>query len=139
MPLLRANPPALAQWRQALGLENGPDRIETTQVITPNTESSLLEPQDQDELDMATLPPNRRARRAVPPFRGLRLQTLSYVEYVTGEKELYDLKADPYELQNLAAKADPHLLALLSARVKALATCKAATCRPAEDAQVNFP
>jgi len=28
----------------------------------------------------------------------------TYVEYITGEKELYDLTADPYQLKNLAGK-----------------------------------
>jgi hypothetical protein len=27
-----------------------------------------------------------------------------YVQYATGEEELYDLDADPYELQNVASK-----------------------------------
>lgn len=139
VPLLRANPPALNEWRQAFSLENGFDQIVNTKVITPNTESSLLEPQDQDEIDMSALPGPQRAKRAVPPFRGVRLQNLSYVEYVTGEKELYDLRTDPYQLQNLAAKANPHLLMLLAARVKALAICKGATCRTAEDAPFKFP
>jgi arylsulfatase A-like enzyme len=35
-------------------------------------------------------------------FTGLRTGRYTYVEYATGEKELYDLSADPYQLQNLA-------------------------------------
>ncbi|MCL4487128.1 MAG: hypothetical protein M1570_03240, partial [Chloroflexi bacterium] len=80
---------------------------------------------------------NKKNTLAVPAFRGVRLQTLSYVEYVTGEKELYDLKADPYELQNLAATADPKLLLQLAARVQQLSTCKGAACRAAEDAPLT--
>jgi arylsulfatase A-like enzyme len=35
-------------------------------------------------------------------FTGLRTSRYKYVEYATGERELYDLQNDPYELQNLA-------------------------------------
>lgn len=38
----------------------------------------------------------------VPPFWGVRTTQYKYVEYETGERELYDLFADPYELHNHA-------------------------------------
>lgn len=38
---------------------------------------------------------------SVPPFCGVRTDTYKLVRYATGEEELYDLAADPYELQNL--------------------------------------
>ena len=142
VPLMRDNPPPLSQWRQAFALENGPDRITETGVTatpTPDTEQQLLEPQDQDEKDTASLPPARQRIRSVPPFRGIRLQTWSYVEYITGEVELYDLETDPYELQNLASTADPKWLAQLAARVRELATCKASSCQTAEDAPLSPP
>ena len=37
-----------------------------------------------------------------PRFTGLRTPTYLYVEYRTGEVELYDVRTDPYELRNLA-------------------------------------
>jgi arylsulfatase A-like enzyme len=37
-----------------------------------------------------------------PPYCVLRRPALKYVQYATGEEELYDLAADPYELDNLA-------------------------------------
>ncbi|MBT3339001.1 MAG: sulfatase [Anaerolineae bacterium] len=40
----------------------------------------------------------------VPEFYAIRSTTWKYVEYITGEKELYDLVNDPYELNNLANK-----------------------------------
>ena len=40
----------------------------------------------------------------VPPYVGYRTKEWKYVEYETGEKELYDLKADPYEMENLIRK-----------------------------------
>ena len=140
--LLRDNPPALNQWRQAFSLEWGPDPLNdlsATPTPAPETDPGLLEPPDQDEADATALPAAQKANLAIPYFRGVRLQTLSYVEYRTGEIELYDIKNDPYELTNLAPSADPKLLTELAARVKELATCKAATCRTAEDAPFNLP
>ena len=40
--------------------------------------------------------------RSIPPFVGVVTDQYKYVEYATGEKELYDLAADPYELVNRA-------------------------------------
>ena len=51
-----------------------------------------------------------------------------------GEKELYDNVADPYQLRNIAATADPALLAKLTRRTAALAACKDGSCRTLEDA-----
>ncbi len=36
----------------------------------------------------------------IPTFYGIRTETWKYVEYDTGEKELYDLVNDPYEMEN---------------------------------------
>jgi N-acetylglucosamine-6-sulfatase len=142
VPLMRTNPPALNQWRQAFSFEYGIDQIDTaggTETPATETDPGLLEPQDQDESDTAALSPEKQAKINVPPFRGIRLQNLSFVEYKTGEIELYDIKADPFELENLAKQADPKLLKQLSARLVALATCKAATCRTAEDEPFDLP
>jgi arylsulfatase A-like enzyme len=40
----------------------------------------------------------------IPEFDAVRTVDWKYVEYSTGEKELYDLKNDPYELENIADK-----------------------------------
>jgi arylsulfatase A-like enzyme len=40
----------------------------------------------------------------VPPYVGFRTKNWKYVEYETGEKELYNLQADPYEMENLIRK-----------------------------------
>ena len=44
---------------------------------------------------------------APPSYTAVRTETHKYVEYQTGEKELYDLSADPYELESLHESADP--------------------------------
>lgn len=40
----------------------------------------------------------------IPEFYAVRTMEWKYVEYETGDKELFDLAADPYELNNLAGK-----------------------------------
>ena len=39
----------------------------------------------------------------------------TYVEYGTGERELYDLEKDPFQLANQARTADPALLQAFAA------------------------
>jgi hypothetical protein len=40
--------------------------------------------------------------RYIPAYCGVRTANLTYVQYSTGEEELYDLVNDPFELQNEA-------------------------------------
>jgi N-acetylglucosamine-6-sulfatase len=73
----------------------------------------------------------------LPTRRGyhtVRTDTHKYVEYNNGETELYDLRADPYELDNIYESADPSLLEDLKARLEALRDCTGDGCREAEDA-----
>ena len=66
-----------------------------------------------------------RAANGAVPWTALRTTSLHgaglwhYVEYRTGERELYDLRRDPWELQNLAA--DPSLRTLRSSLAQRLA------------------
>jgi arylsulfatase A-like enzyme len=43
--------------------------------------------------------------RGSPTYCAVRNDHFKYVEYITGEEELYDLDQDPYELENVATKA----------------------------------
>jgi N-acetylglucosamine-6-sulfatase len=65
-------------------------------------------------------------------FYGIRTSDGSkYIEYAGGFKELYDLKADSYELNNsYAANTSP---AGLATRPQALKGCAGSRCRAAED------
>lgn len=65
----------------------------------------------------------------IPPYFGIRTATETYVEYDNGESEYYDLKADPYELSNLARQSASSILSKLSARVALLKACRGASCR----------
>ncbi|HEY8021646.1 MAG TPA: hypothetical protein VIH93_11120, partial [Thermoanaerobaculia bacterium] len=72
-------------------------------------------------------------------YVGLRSRRFKYVEYTSGERELYDLRRDPDELENLWKRADPALLARLSAILTALRTCAGASCRAADSVAVPDP
>ena len=69
-----------------------------------------------------------------PNFQAVRTGTHKYVEYDNGDMELYDLEADPYELESLHESADPSLLEDLKAKLDALKSCSGEGCREAEDA-----
>lgn len=66
-------------------------------------------------------------------FRGIRAGNYVYVEYANGEIEFYDLKADPYQLDNLAGKLSPETLEILHTKVEALKVCEGADCRNLEE------
>jgi arylsulfatase A-like enzyme len=64
---------------------------------------------------------------AIPSYRGLRTATQTYVAYAgTGEHELYDLTADPYELQN---GYTPAAAAALDVQLQAFEGCEGDACR----------
>ena len=50
----------------------------------------------------------------------------TYVEYNNGEREYYDRRTDPYELDNTVGDLSPQRLAELHSVVTALATCHGA-------------
>lgn len=67
-----------------------------------------------------------------PSYAGVRTETHKYVEYQTGEKELYDLRSDPYETESLHETAGSPLAQELKAKLDALKTCTGDGCREAE-------
>jgi N-acetylglucosamine-6-sulfatase len=68
-----------------------------------------------------------------PEYKAVRTESHKYVEYVNGERELYDLEDDPYELENVYESADPTLIENLKTKLDALRSCAEAGCREAED------
>jgi N-acetylglucosamine-6-sulfatase len=67
-------------------------------------------------------------------FQAVRTGTHKYVEHENGEKELYDLANDSYELENVYETSDASLVENLEARLEALRDCSGDGCREAEDA-----
>lgn len=75
--------------------------------------------------------------RAIPNYNSVRTARYNYVEYGTGEKELYDLDADPTELNNIYNGAPQSLRSDLKTRLEALKACaradtSATSCKRAE-------
>jgi hypothetical protein len=69
-----------------------------------------------------------------PSFLALRTENRSYVEYVTGERELYDLANDSYQLQNLAADRDYAAeVDRFHAWLDAFRACSGRACRAVEN------
>ena len=58
----------------------------------------------RDSLLIEHWPTEEGVGSKIPEFYAVRNADWKYVEYSTGEKELYDLKNDPYELENIADK-----------------------------------
>jgi N-acetylglucosamine-6-sulfatase len=66
----------------------------------------------------------------VVAFKGLRTNRYLYVRYVNGERELYDLRRDPYQLRS--RHDDPayeNVEAALALRLRALGDCVGRECR----------
>lgn len=71
---------------------------------------------------------------ATPPFRALRGNDALYVEYDTGERELYNLRKDPYQLTNIAQGTDKTQLRAFSRQLDTLSSCAGPSCQTAENA-----
>ncbi len=100
-PFLRGEDPP--DWRDAVLIEH---------------HGSVDSPLDPD------LPP---AGSGNPPsYEALRTKSALYVEYADGERELYDVADDPFELRNQADAAPPELLAHLSGSLAAMQQCHSA-------------
>ena len=68
----------------------------------------------------------------VQTWQAVRTRRYTYVAHAHGERQLYDLWADPYQLDNIAYSASSDLLADLSGWLTALAACSGTACRTAE-------
>jgi arylsulfatase A-like enzyme len=65
-----------------------------------------------------------------PAFTGVRSRDYVYAEYAGGEPELYDLRNDPFQLDNgMRLGADPAIVDQLAARLAALRDCAGQACR----------
>lgn len=69
---------------------------------------------------------------APPQFTALRTPDWLFVVYRDGERELYDLRADPYETNNVISTASTTLVAGLYSQLQAMRSCAGETCRQAD-------
>ena len=65
----------------------------------------------------------------IPTWQALRNETTTYVDYETGEGELYDLVRDPAQIDSMYASAPAATLSPLVQRLAALKGCRGASCR----------
>jgi arylsulfatase A-like enzyme len=109
VPFLKGEPPSA--WRQAALLE------QFAFAPAPPKKDVIQEPGESGNF---------------PYHRGVRTATYKYVEYGTGEKEVYNLKKDPDELLNLSGQVPKAWLDSVAKLAADLAACKAAGCRAIE-------
>jgi N-acetylglucosamine-6-sulfatase len=68
--------------------------------------------------------------RRIPTYRAVRTERYKYVEYSTGDRELYDLRRDPDEMASVHADPDyARTLAALQRELKRLRRCGGEVCR----------
>ncbi len=122
-PLLMNDPPTTREWRTALLVEAA------TEVGFPPIPplSGDYVPQEEQRA------PQEGWGR--PGLEAVRTERHLYVEYGNGERELYDLREDPYQLHNQYKTADPERLRGLRERLGALRGCSGAGCHAAEEGE----
>ncbi|QJD29988.1 sulfatase family protein [Methylococcus geothermalis] len=119
-PFLNGTPPK--RWRRGFLLQR--KREDAAAAVA----RKVLEPPDLQEIHA-----QMTSGGVAPSFEGLRTaEGLTYVEYETGERELYDLRTDPEQLTNVHAGTDPALTARLAVWLESLRKAKTKVLRKAE-------
>src|SRR5215207_955965 len=135
-PLLGEDPPPPGEWRSAFLVEaatelSGPEAPSIhAHTVKPALSGDPWPTDWRQRLAEGGVKPQDWGR---PGLEAIRTQRYLYVEYDTGERELYDLKEDPYQLRNAYEGADPGLLRRLQERLGALRGCAGTACRVVED------
>ena len=135
-PLLTDEPTPLKDWRKRFLIEAVAERgAERSTFVNESEVTPLLTgdplPNDWRQTSAESAQTSKEWGR--PWMKALRTKNYLYVEYKTGEHELYDLREDPYELNNMYATAPPEITQRLEAQLGALRQCSAAECRAAEE------
>jgi N-acetylglucosamine-6-sulfatase len=135
-PLLTDDPPPLRDWRQRFVIESVAERsgVPHPPFITESTVVPLLTgdplPGNWRRTSAASAQSSEEWGR--PWLKALRTNNYLYVDYKTGEHELYDLRKDPHQLNNIYATAPPEITKRLETQLDALRQCSAEECRAAE-------
>jgi N-acetylglucosamine-6-sulfatase len=135
-PLLGDDPPSMEDWRQAFLVEaldesvDVPESVDDGELI-PLLTGDTQPPEDQRRASPLDEAPLQNAGR--PGLQAVRTQDHLYVEYETGESELYDLKQDPYQLDNTYEDAGLDSLWRFEGWLEALRGCEGEECRAAEN------
>jgi N-acetylglucosamine-6-sulfatase len=132
LELAQTEPGRVVDGQSLLHLAREPSRQSGRPLLHETGGRRLAFGREQD----AAGPP---AVEPVPNYRAVRTSRWLYVEYETGERELYDMRADPEQLHSL--HADPRhqeVLGSLQRVLLRLANCAGADCRtPAPQIRVR--
>jgi arylsulfatase A-like enzyme len=79
----------------AVGLDEVTDHLDGQSLLAPGRRKALL------------IEYWREPRKPFPTWLSVRAESLQYVEYVDGSRELYDLRHDPWQLRNLLDDSSP--------------------------------
>jgi arylsulfatase A-like enzyme len=79
-------------------------------------------------VDSSVDPDAQSFRSGRPPsYEAMRTASALYVEYITGQREYYDLTNDPYELHNIYGSLSASQQRSLHDRLASLANCRGAS------------
>jgi arylsulfatase A-like enzyme len=143
LEVARQAPGASRRWRQAYLVEHR-NVVGTSNPARPKAEAGglALEPPDPDEsvTTTVTMPASKLKDRShmahdahIVDYDAVRTSRYLYVKYSDGERELYDVRADPEEIHNLAgASAVRSVETLLDRQLEDLRHCEAGGCRRAD-------
>ncbi|WP_228282187.1 sulfatase family protein [Rubrobacter tropicus] len=135
-PLLDETPTPEEDWRQRFLVEAVAERgnvprppfVDESQVAPALTGDPL--PNDWRKTSSGRADSSEEWGR--PWLKALRTENYLYVFYRTGERELYDLRKDPYQLDNIYDSAPEKLTRWLEAKLAVLNQCETDNCRAAE-------
>jgi N-acetylglucosamine-6-sulfatase len=133
--LAGVTPPAFVDGRSLAPLLWGDPSLASRQAVLIELFATAQGSESQPGADESSEP--GKSAKDVPPYRALRTTESVYVESDSGERELYDLRVDPYQLVNLANNSDPTLIDRFSTRLAELARCAGDTCHTVENAPLE--
>ncbi len=112
--------------RSLMSFARNPDAPLTKRAILHETGGRRYAgPREQDERTNS-----RRPLRRVMSYRGIRTQRWLYIRWRGGDRELYDLRGDPDQLESLhAGRRHRHTRRVLARQLRRLARCAGETCR----------
>ncbi len=136
VPLLDRTPTPEEDWRSAFLVEAVAERgavprppFVNESRVTPLVSGDPL-PNDWRKTSAGRAESSEEWGR--PWLKALRTERYLFVEYKTGEHELYDLQRDPHQLNNIYDRAPKELIGSLNEQLDSLRQCEARDCRAAE-------
>lgn len=117
--------PTFADWAQA----RVPEPVDGRSIDPLLDENP---PRPKDWRTAFIMQSNAHGQFERPYFEGVRTHNWSYTEYRGGEKELYNLKRDSQQLNNIYDSASPGTTDYLQTRLDSLRGCSGEECHEAE-------